>query len=206
MLTGCIVPLTRHFLIRWASHADSVVLCRNGGLGGQHGAVIWNLCAFPVHWHSWEVSFFRQGWIGNALCSNGLHQYKRVVRVWMQVDMSFWSFLCFDMLQLLYLQACCVWMVSEGSVLHGLGEVQVLRQSTRICRGNDRRIYERELFSFRDWVMQFFMVTWQFYLCLILFWKYVSRVCSQSPWQYVLNFLIGSFCTDILWNSPFVHT
>jgi hypothetical protein len=80
---------------------------------------------------------------------------KLVVWAQMQVDMSFWSFLCFDMLQLMYLQACCVWMVAEGSVLHGLGEVQVLRQSTRICRGNDRRIYERELFSFRDWVMQY---------------------------------------------------
>jgi len=53
--------------------------------------------------------------------------------------------------------------------------------------GNERRIYERGLFSFRDRFnkiydnMEITLKRKMFYLILIFFWEYLSRVCVQSP-------------------------
>ncbi len=69
--------------------------------------------------------------------------------------------------------------------LYGMAgeECQYTHRVPGLVVGNEGRIYERGLFSFREWLIQF-MITWQlhlFYLSLILFGEYLSGVWLQSP-------------------------
>ena len=98
--------------------------------------------------------------------------------------MSFWSFLCFGLVPSKYprVPAGCscehilYWVTGE--------KCQYTHRVPGIVVGNDGRIFERRLFSFREWLKQF-MVTCQwhlFYLNLIfVFWS----TCPDSVYRAI---------------------